>query len=70
MKEESRRSRSIIRKGRLGDAEPDDLAGTTAEERVGMMWQLALNAWAFMGEPIDAGARLQRHVVRIVRRGR
>ena len=44
-----------------------DLEDTTAEERVGMMWQLALDAWAFMGEPVEP--RLPRHVVRIHRGG-
>jgi hypothetical protein len=29
-----------------------DLRGTTAEERIGMMWQLALDAWAFKGKPV------------------
>ena len=43
-----------------------DLRETTAEERIGMMWQLALDAWAFKGEPV-AESRLPRHVVRVVR---
>ena len=39
-----------IRVRRLSDRGPDrDLANTTASERMGMMWQLALDAWAFMG---------------------
>lgn len=45
---------------------PDDLSATTPEDRIEMMWALAVDAWAFMGEPIDE-SRLQRHVVRIVR---
>jgi hypothetical protein len=31
-----------------------------------MMWQLALDAWEFKGEPVIE-PRLQRHVVRIIR---
>jgi hypothetical protein len=37
--------------------------------RIEMMWQLALNAWAFKGEPQGAESRLQRHVVRVRRGG-
>lgn len=44
-----------------------DLRNTTPEERWAMMWQLALDAWAFKGEPI-AEPRLQRHIVRVFRR--
>ena len=40
----------------------------TPAERVDMMWQLAIDAWSFMGEPI-AESRLPRHVVS-VHRGR
>ena len=47
----------------------DDLRGSTAEERLGMMWQLALDAWAFRGESV-AEHRLPRHVVRTLRRAR
>ena len=45
-----------------------DLEKATPEECVGMMWQLALDAWAMMGDR-DAESRLPRHVVRVVRRG-
>jgi hypothetical protein len=45
---------------------PDDLLRTTPEERLEMMWPLAVDAWAFMGNPIDE-SRLQRHIVHIVR---
>jgi len=41
----------------------------TPAERIGMMWQLAMDAWAFTGD-FDAESRLPRHVVRVVRRGR
>ena len=44
-----------------------DLLGTTHEERMGMVWQLTINAWAFKGETIDQ-QRLQRHIERVHRR--
>ena len=43
-----------------------DLEQSTPAERLGMMWQLALDAWAFMGEPV-AEPRLPRHIGRILR---
>ncbi len=55
-----------IRKTSLKE-ETYDLKNTTAAERWAMMWQLALDAWAFKGEPI-AESRLQRNIVRIFRR--
>ena len=45
-----------------------DLPTTTQTERLAMMWQLTLDAWAFTGAS-DSQSRLQRHVVRLVRRG-
>jgi hypothetical protein len=37
----------------LGNERSEDLsATTTADERLAMMWPLALDAWAAMGEPI------------------
>jgi len=45
----------------------DDLSKTTPAERLQMMWQLTLDAWAFKGEPI-AELRLPRHIVRVLRR--
>jgi hypothetical protein len=53
-----------------GGARPpeDDVVPGTAAERMQMMWQPTLDAWAFRGEPIEP--RLQRHTVRIVRRRR
>jgi len=56
-----------VRVTRLRDQGTErDLEGTTPAERIGMMWQLALDAWAFMGEA-DAQSRLPRHVVRVIR---
>jgi hypothetical protein len=45
------------------------LEQTTPAQRLGMMWQLALDAWAFKGESL-AESRLPRHVVLVVRRRR
>lgn len=42
------------------------LASTTIEQRMEMMWQLAVDAWAFMGVEIER--EFPRHVVRVVRR--
>ena len=44
-----------------------DLSKTTPAERLEMMWQLTLDAWAFKGDPV-AELRLPRHIVRVLRR--
>ena len=48
------------------DAKDNDFEGMTPAERIGMMWQLALDAWAFR-DPADAESRLRRDIVRIQR---
>ncbi len=68
MMEPSDRSIRITRLSDQG-ADADLRATTTPEERIEMMWQLALDAWAFMGEPLD-DSRLRRDVVRVIRRKR
>ena len=61
-----RRRRSVVRLGTLAEqGEERDLDGTTVEERFAMMWRLAQDAWAFMGQPVEP--RLPRHLVRIHR---
>ena len=55
-----------VRKTSLKE-ESDELKNTTPAERLGMMWQLTLDAWAFKGEPV-AEPRLRRHIVRVFRR--
>lgn len=57
------RIRPLSEQGR----EPD-LQTTSMAERIEMMWQLALDAWAFQ-EGGAGESRLQRHVIRIERRG-
>ena len=42
-----------VRKVRLEDGTGDDLsATTTAEERLAMMWPLAVEAWSLTGRPM------------------
>lgn len=63
---EARRS-YVVRKSTLSEQDdPTDRANTTAGERLGMMWQLTLDAWAFTGQPL-AESRLSRHIVRVLR---
>jgi hypothetical protein len=57
-----------VRKVSLRDPGGDDLKGKSPEELLGMMWQLALDAWSFK-ENLSAEPRLQRHVVVLKRRG-
>ena len=57
-----------LRISRLADQDKyDDLFTTTPAQRIKMMWQLALDAWAFKGDTI-AELRLPRHIVRVLRR--
>ena len=41
----------------------------TPSERVALVWELTLQAWAIQGRG-DAEPRLARHIVRVYRRGR
>lgn len=63
----SRRADWPVRKYSLDQEPSDDLSeSTTAEERLAMMWPLALEAWVLTGVPLpdyvrrDAPVRLQR----------
>jgi hypothetical protein len=57
------------RKLRLGDPEGDGGVGArSASERVMMVWQLTLQAWAFK-EDLRDEPRLRRDVGRVIRRG-
>jgi hypothetical protein len=59
-----------VRVSRLHEQGADrDYLNMTPAERMGIMWQLTVDTWAFKGEPLDE-SRLPRHVVRVVRRGR
>jgi hypothetical protein len=57
-----------VRKLRLGSEPSDDLSDfTTAEQRLEMMWPLALEAWALSGEPLPDYVRSKAPVRRIRR---
>jgi hypothetical protein len=57
-----------IRVYRLGEEPDEDLsATTTASERLEMMWPLAVDAWASMGQPIPDYPR-EKTPVRVIRR--
>jgi hypothetical protein len=49
-----------------GRTSEDDVRDLTPADRISIMWQLAMDAWAFKGDP-DAESRLPRHVVRVIR---
>ena len=54
--------RQIVRKTTLAEQGQDDvLSHLSVEERLGMMWQLAIDAWAMRGEDV-AEQEFQRHV--------
>jgi hypothetical protein len=63
----SQHSREVRKSTLAEQGRERDLVGTTPEERIGMMWQLTVNAWAMMGVDLR-GSRLQRHVERVVKR--
>ena len=50
---EARRRSWTVQKVALSDRQSENLASTTtASERLGMMWRLALDAWTSSGKPI------------------
>jgi hypothetical protein len=58
----------LVRKSSLRMADgAADLKDKSPEELLGMMWQLALDAWSFK-ENLNAEPRLQRHLVVLKRR--
>lgn len=59
-----------VRVTRRTEADRRDVANLTPAERMGMVWQLTRDAWAFKGEPERVESPFQRHVVRIHRGGR
>jgi hypothetical protein len=61
-------SHVLLRKSSLHNIEgAGDLKNKSPEQLLGMMWQLALNAWSFK-ENLNAEPRLQRDVVVLKRR--
>lgn len=58
----------LVRKISLHDADgKTDLKDKSPQELLGMMWQLALDAWSFK-ENLNAEPRLQKHLVVLKRR--
>jgi hypothetical protein len=71
--ERERKERAAARKDwpirvyRLGEEPDEDLSETTtASERLGMMWQLAVDSWASMGQPIPDYPR-EKTPIRVIR---
>ena len=59
----------LVRKSSLHNADGDgDLRDKSPQQLIGMMWQLALNAWSFK-DNLNAEPRLQRNVI-VLKRGR
>jgi hypothetical protein len=56
----------VIRPGEKPPA--DEVRMLQPAERIAMMWSLAVDAWAFKGEPVGE-SRLPRHTAHILRRG-
>lgn len=67
--DKDRKRNIIVRKFSLRSEENDrSLRNLSAHDLIGMMWQLALDAWSFK-ENLHAEPRLQRHLV-VLKRGR
>ena len=61
-------NRQLARVRSLGESHVDDDAlRASPAERLGMVWQITVDAWAFKGENV-AESRLPRHTVRVLRR--
>lgn len=65
---ESERANWPVRTGRVGDPEPNPYAHLSAEQRVGMVWEITKATWVAMGHS-DVDSTLQRHIARVVSRG-
>jgi len=60
-------NRQITRKLRLEDLKDDyGYVEGTAEERIGMVWQLTVEHYSKLG--YDMSQPLQRHITRVIRR--
>jgi len=60
--------RSVVRKTTLQDQDDSGIiVNATPSERMGMVWQLTLDAWTFLDSNI-AQSEFQRHVGRVERR--
>lgn len=53
----------LVRKSSMRKSEDrEDVKGKSPQQLIGMMWQLALDAWAFK-DNLNAEPRLQRNIV-------
>jgi len=69
MADPPRMDRSVVRKTTLHDQDDRGIIlDATPSERMAMVWQLTLDAWAFT-DPAGAKSEFQRHVGRVERRG-
>ncbi len=69
MSDRSRMDRTVVRTSTLQDQDDHGIIrDATPAERMAMVWQLTLDAWAFM-DPAGAKSEFQRHVGRVERRG-
>ena len=59
----------VVKTTLLAQGEDALILDATPGERMGMVWQLTMDAWAFM-DPASAKCEFQRHVVRVERGGR
>jgi len=65
----ARRDDWPVRKYRLGSEPSDDLSDqTTAEQRLEMMWPLALEAWSLTGKRIPDYPRRETPILRLRRK--
>ena len=63
----SQRAQWPVAKYRLGEEPSDDLsATTTAEQRLQMMWPLAVEAWALSGRALPAYERHEMPVAKFL----
>jgi hypothetical protein len=73
--DDARRKRALeraqwpVRKYALGQEPEDDLSALTCGERVAMVWQLTLDAWATMGAEIPDYSRSEMPGKVVRRRG-
>jgi len=63
------RSHWPVRKFKLGEEPEDDYSHFTPSERVAMVWEATVDAWAFH-DPSWHESEFRRDVVRIIRRRR
>jgi len=63
----TQRDKLRVRKSKRTKIERPDTDHMSAGQRIGMVWPITVDAFVMKGE-FDAESRLQRHVIRVVRR--